>query len=164
MKPLLTITSNDKPVSIYCIQTGSVTMKTKAHTGRFGAFPLRVLDIMFDKNFIEWRPIYVWVIDHPEGVYVIDTGATTRVNDFNIYNKAGWLRKWFAKTQVKTTITREEEIDMQLRRIGFDISKVKAVIMTHTHLEHTDGLKYFKGNKIIVNEYEWSKRDLAYLI
>jgi N-acyl homoserine lactone hydrolase len=38
------------------------------------------------------------------------------------------------------------------------------VILTHSHMDHVDGLKYFGNTEIIVNKKEWEARDLAYLI
>lgn len=164
MTPVLTVRSKGQPISIYAISTGKVTMKTKAHSARYKPFPMRVLDIMRDKKFTQWFPIYVWVIEHPEGVFIIDTGITTRVNEPGIYDKAGFVRKWFANTQVKTDIKQEEEIDNQLHQIGLDEKQIKSVILTHSHMDHVDGLKYFGNTEIIVNKKEWEKRDLPYMI
>ncbi|HEV9036146.1 MAG TPA: hypothetical protein VGQ51_05985 [Puia sp.] len=36
--------------------------------------PVRLLD----RHFTEWLPVWVMVIEHPEGIFVIDTGECTR--------------------------------------------------------------------------------------
>jgi glyoxylase-like metal-dependent hydrolase (beta-lactamase superfamily II) len=37
--------------------------------------------MLFDKDWTEWPPIYVWVIEHEEGLIVVDTGETSRVHE-----------------------------------------------------------------------------------
>jgi N-acyl homoserine lactone hydrolase len=41
--------------------------------------------------------------------------------------------------------------------LHIDIQNIKAVILTHLHLDHIDGLKYFPSTPILVNKYEWEK-------
>ena len=69
-----------KPVKVHLVSTGAVSVKTKfcesTKTGILASF-----DFIFDKKFTEWMPIWVMVIEHPEGVFVIDTGEQAEVND-----------------------------------------------------------------------------------
>ena len=37
--------------------------------------------MLFDPEWSEWLPIYVWVIEHDEGVILVDTGETARVHE-----------------------------------------------------------------------------------
>lgn len=46
---------------------------------------------------------------------------------------------------------------MQLNDLQIPIEKIKAVVLTHLHLDHIDGLKYFPSTEIIVNKYESEK-------
>ena len=65
--------------------------------------------------------------------------------------------KWFNTTQYKFKVDREEEVDKQLEALGIPIEKLKAVILTHLHLDHIDGLRHFPKTNIIVNKAEWEK-------
>jgi len=53
------------------------------------------------------------------------------------------------------SIDREQVIDKQLLKIGISPNDIKAVILTHLHLDHIDGLRYFPNAKIMVNKLEW---------
>ena len=52
-----------------CIQTRTVDIKT-AHRVRK---PGGLIRVFADSTWTEWLPIYTWVIDHPEGVIVVDS-------------------------------------------------------------------------------------------
>ena len=34
-----------------------------------------------DRNWTDPMPIYAWLIEHPEGLIVVDTGESARVNE-----------------------------------------------------------------------------------
>ena len=54
-------------------------------------------------------------------------------------------------------IHKQDELDMQLLRLGIRPEQVSKVVLTHLHGDHTDGLKFFPANEIIVNEAEYRK-------
>jgi glyoxylase-like metal-dependent hydrolase (beta-lactamase superfamily II) len=37
------------------------------------------LSIVTDRNWTPWLPTYAWVIEHPEGVIIVDTGQGTHL-------------------------------------------------------------------------------------
>jgi len=155
-KQTLLLTSNGKPVKVHLVSAGSVAVKTKFRDARRKGW-LAMLDFILDKHFTEWLPIWVMIIEHPEGIFVIDTGEITDVNKADYFKSSGLFAKWFDTSQFKFSITREEEIDMQLNGLGIETNKVKTVVLTHLHFDHTDGVKYFPSAEIIVNKYEWEK-------
>ena len=63
---------------IHAIQTGTVAIKTRQLSGR-GRGALRPYITLLDSTWTEPLPIYAWVIEHPEGLIVVDTGETARV-------------------------------------------------------------------------------------
>jgi hypothetical protein len=60
-------------MKLHAIQTGTVRIKTVQIEGR-GHGLARRLAVVADRDWIDWLPTYVWAIDHPEGVIVVDTG------------------------------------------------------------------------------------------
>jgi N-acyl homoserine lactone hydrolase len=146
----------DTTIKVHAISTGMVSVKTRFRESDKKGL-LAKLDFIFDKKFTEWLPIWVWVIEHPEGIFIIDTGVTESVNNDSYFKSSGFLTNWFNKKMFRFSIDREQVIDKQLLKTGINPNDVKAVILTHLHLDHVDGLRYFPKAKIIVNKLEWEK-------
>jgi glyoxylase-like metal-dependent hydrolase (beta-lactamase superfamily II) len=141
-------------VKIHAIQTGRVAVKRSHLTNRTAHF-LTPLKISFDKHFTQFMPIWVWAIEHPEGVIIIDTGENAEVLNREYFNPAGKLIAAYNKRNLKFNISKENEIGFQLRQLGIDNDSIKNVVLTHLHLDHTDGIKDFRNVEIIVNEEEF---------
>ena len=150
------LTMNSRPIKLHLVSTGAVSVKTKFREARWRGLPAMV-DFILDRKFTEWMPIWVLVIEHPEGVFVIDTGENADVNNRGYFKSSGIFANWFDTTQFKFEVEREEEIGPQLNSLGIPIEKVNTVVLTHLHLDHIDGLKYFPSTPIIVNKREWER-------
>ncbi len=150
------VTVKGVDAKVHLVSTGAVSVKRKFRDARLTGLPA-MLDFIFDRKFTEWMPIWVMVIEHPEGVFIIDTGENARVNDKGYFKSSGIFENWFNTTQFKFFVKPDEEIGPQLQQLNIDIKNTKAVILTHLHLDHIDGLSYFPSTEIIVNKYEWGK-------
>lgn len=148
------LTSDGRPVRLHLISTGMGADKTRMREPRFNGL-LSTIDILFDRQFTEWLPVWVMVIEHPEGIFVIDTGECAAAATPGYFRPAGWLANRYMTTQFRFSITREEEIDHQLNALGIAIADIRAVILTHLHFDHTDGLKHFPATPIFLHRLEW---------
>jgi glyoxylase-like metal-dependent hydrolase (beta-lactamase superfamily II) len=139
-------------MKIYIIQTGTVTIKTNQRGGKGKGF-IRQLNMFLDNNWTAPLPIYAWVIEHPEGIIVVDTGDTAKTSE------PGYFPRWhpYYKFGVKMDIEPEQEIGPQLRKLGFQTSDVKKVILTHFHTDHAGGLNHFPDSEFLVNEQEYKR-------
>ncbi len=151
---LKTITG--QPIKVHLVSTGGVIVKTKFRDAKRTGLAAKI-GFMIDKKYTDWMPIWVMVIEHPEGIFVIDTGENSQITDPDYFNFSGPMVKWFNTTQYKFKVEREEEIDKQLQFLNISNDKINTVILTHLHLDHIDGLRHFPGKKIIVNRAEWEK-------
>ena len=116
-----------------------------------------MLDFILDRKFTEWMPIWVMIIEHPEGIFVIDTGEKADVNKRDYFKSSGIFANWFDTTQFKFDVEPKEEIGPQLDQLNIPVNTVKSVVLTHLHLDHIDGLKYFPSTEITVNKREWER-------
>ena len=145
---------NNNPLIVHGISTGLVSVKTEfRETNKKGL--LAAISFMLDRKFTEWMPIWTWVIEHPEGIFVIDTGENSGVGDKDYFNSSGLFANWLNTTQFKFNVRIEDELNSQLLKIGIPISRINKVILTHLHLDHIDGLKFFPDIPILVNKLEW---------
>jgi glyoxylase-like metal-dependent hydrolase (beta-lactamase superfamily II) len=149
-------------MKLYAIQTGSVRIKTAQVEGR-GRGLRRRLAVFTDRHWTEWLPTYAWVIDHPEGVIVVDTGQGTHLLE------SGKSLHPYMRWEVAFRIERDEEIGPQLRTLGIGPRDVKRVVLTHLHCDHDGGLAHFPQTEIFVSRGElrmargWMGRARGYL-
>jgi len=143
-------------VTIHAISTGSVSVKTKFRETKHKGIRA-VLAIFFDKKFTEWMPVWTWVIEHPEGIFLIDTGSSTQINNKDYFKSSGIFLNWINRKWFKFRIKKEEDIENQLHSINLDPNSINSVIITHLHLDHIDGLSFFENSTILVNKTEWEK-------
>lgn len=100
-----------------------------------------------------WLPIFAWVIDHPEGPIVVDTGATACASDPRNLPRWHPYHRW----AVRMSISEEDEIGPQMiEKVGIDPASVPRVVLTHLHADHAGGLHHFPNADIFVSEEELS--------
>jgi glyoxylase-like metal-dependent hydrolase (beta-lactamase superfamily II) len=126
---------------VLCSSTVSAQAKVFwATSGFFGPFPIttvlptlpkeRERDIKF--------PVSMWIIDHPKGLVVFDTGNNVAITD----NCKGYWAPGICDF-LKPVQRREEVIDMQLQKLGYSLDKVKVVVTSHSHLDHIGNVEMF---------------------
>lgn len=149
--------SNNKEVKVHAIQTGLISVKEN-FLNQNGAGFLSKLNIILGHDYADFMPIWVWVIEHPEGIILIDTGDIEASCHKDFYkNETIGTRLSLTAMSNKRKISKQDELDSQLIRLGISPEQVSKVILTHLHGDHTDGLKFFPTNEIIVNEDEYRK-------
>lgn len=135
-------------IRIHVIQTGRVKIKAvqRRREGRGG-----LGQVLLSRSWTEWLPIYAWVIEHPEGVIVVDTGETARTRE------AGYFPRWqpYYRLAVRMDVSPEEEIGPQLKSLGFEPDEVGKVVLTHLHTDHAGGLQHFPNSEIFVSGEEY---------
>ncbi|HVX25043.1 MAG TPA: hypothetical protein VHB70_01780, partial [Parafilimonas sp.] len=80
--------SNNKPVKLHLVSTGFVSVKWKFRENKHSGL-IAMLSYLFSKNFTEWLPIFIMIVEHPEGVFIIDAGEIADVNDKNYFRSSG---------------------------------------------------------------------------
>jgi len=137
-------------LNIYAVQTGTVAIKNNQRIGQ-GSGIIRQVNILLDNSWTEFLPIYAWVIEHPEGILVVDTGESAKVL------QPDYFPKWhpYFRSAVKMNVLPEDEIGPQIRALGIKPPDVKKVILTHFHTDHAGGLAHFPSSEILVSEEEY---------
>lgn len=134
-------------MEIYPIQTGTVKVKQAQKSRKTGG----MLRVLADDTWTDWLPIYAWLIKHPEGTFVIDTGETARTAE------PGYFPGWhpYYRYAVKMDVSRDQEIDRQLAGYDVDAGDVDTVILTHFHTDHAGGLYHFPNSEILVPKTDY---------
>lgn len=148
------LTIDQHKVNVHAVSTGMVSVKKGFRQSRLRGLPAQVASLL-ERTFTEWMPIWVWVIEHPEGVFLIDTGENCRVNEKNYFTPSGAFARWLNTTQFRFQVDRDQEIDRQLEGLGLRPAQVQKVILTHLHLDHIDGIGHFPDAEFVVSRTEW---------
>lgn len=135
---------------VHALRTGTVAVKARQRHGQ-GPEGLRLLLTLLDRAWTAPLPIYAWVIEHPEGLIVVDTGETARGG------QPGYFPRWhpYFRLGVREAVRAEEELGPQLRTLGLAPGDVRWVLLTHLHTDHAGGLQHFPGAEVLVARPEY---------
>jgi len=103
---------------------------------------MRFLAILADRRFAEPMPIWCYAVEHPEGLFVVDAGASPSYNDPRSWEhdpRSRALIQSFIKLNVDDGYT----LPARLRDAGLAPGKVRALVLTHQHVDHTGTVPAF---------------------
>ncbi len=134
---------------IHAIRTGLVQVRRPQMEAR-GKGISRITNMLFDDEWSVWNPIYSWLIEHDEGLILVDTGESCRVHE------SGHHPSWhpFYRRAVRFSVHPDEEIGPQLRALGVAARDIRQVVLTHLHTDHAGGLIHLTGAKVWVSATE----------
>jgi glyoxylase-like metal-dependent hydrolase (beta-lactamase superfamily II) len=121
-------------------------------SGLFGPLPISVLLPSYpkDQDHDIMIPINMWIIDHPMGLLLFDTGNNVAISDGNC--KSHW-NSWICDN-LQPSQTRAEVIDKLLEKVGYRVGDVKIVITSHSHLDHIGNIEMFPNAIHVIQKKE----------
>lgn len=134
-------------MNIKAISTGAVEIKTNHLKGHGHSRIARAFNLFGDPNWSSALPIHVWIIEHPEGIILVDTGDTAQT-------PVGWQHP-FHTLATRKHIKPEEDVGSQLKELGIKPADVRWVVLTHLHIDHDGGIKSFPKAEFVVAEGEY---------
>jgi glyoxylase-like metal-dependent hydrolase (beta-lactamase superfamily II) len=121
-----------------------------AASGKFGPFNIQGLIPTYPDARDIKIPINMWILDHPMGLVVYDTGNNVAISDGNC--SSHWVQglcDFLLPDQ-----TRDDVIDRYLDRLGYTIDDVKIVITSHSHLDHIANIEMFPNAIHVIQKIE----------
>lgn len=136
--PNLAVDIHNESIGISFMSTGTVqirpSMRSQPISNEWTI--MRRLRSFCDRDWTEPLPIGVFLISHPDGPILYDTGESTH------HNEPGFLPSWSPTGMLSSiTISRDEGIVTQLRTRGIDPTTLQAVVLSHLHGDHAGGLQ-----------------------
>jgi N-acyl homoserine lactone hydrolase len=92
-------------------------------------------------------PVGFYVIKHPKGNILFDTGN----NDKLIQDPNYWPQ---GLQSLKPAMTPDVAVDAQLKKIGLTPDDIKYVVVSHLHLDHGGNVGKFPNSTIVVQKSE----------
>jgi glyoxylase-like metal-dependent hydrolase (beta-lactamase superfamily II) len=97
------------------------------------------------------------VVEHPEvGPILFDAGCQQRAEE-----------EWPERAWDLFPMTRYEEehhLDRALEAAGYGIDEIKAVVISHLHLDHAGGLEHFRGTNVPIYAHESEIKEHYYAV
>lgn len=139
---------NDK-IKVHVLHTGKVIVDEALPFGYKNNPPLAWTGMFRSKKHQVKLPVSVYLIEHPKGLILIDTGWHTD-------NRKHQLKNLLFQYPVnKAELPEGQAIHEQLIKLGYKPSDIDYVVMSHMHCDHADGLRLVKhAKKIILSEEE----------
>lgn len=139
-------------VAVHAIQTGTVRIRANQIHGK-GSGKRRLLATYLAREWGGWLPIFAWLIEHPEGPIVVDTGETSRIAE------PGYFPGWhpYFRRGVQERVAPEEEIGSQLENRWLPPTDVPHVVLTHLHTDHAGGLHAFPQSEILIERHAFAE-------
>jgi N-acyl homoserine lactone hydrolase len=125
-------------IAIIPLTTGHVRINDDMHRGR-GTGLVRRMRMLRKGAKGEALPIHAWLIDHPEGRILVDSGETHAAHD---------------ATFAQFLVGRGDELDEQLRAAGVEPGDVATVVLTHIHGDHVNGLVHVPHARVLAGAEE----------
>jgi glyoxylase-like metal-dependent hydrolase (beta-lactamase superfamily II) len=139
MKKLRLITVLFTALLFVSVSIASAQKLYWASSGQFGPFDIKGLIPSYPESRDIKIPINMWVLDHPKGLVLFDTGNNVAISDGQC--KTHWAAGLC--DFLKPSQTRADVIDKQLEKLGYAIDDVKLVITSHSHLDHIGNIEMF---------------------
>jgi len=133
------------PGRITAIPTGTVTIKRCHHTGVLPAstpYPLRFFAILLDGDWAAPMPVWSYVVEHPEGVWLIDAGASPRYRDPSAWSFDPVSRR-LVQSFIRLDVQEDEALPARLRSLDIAPETLRGIVLTHQHVDHTGAVPAF---------------------
>jgi N-acyl homoserine lactone hydrolase len=158
-------------VRVRALQTGEVRMRP-AHLEPPGPSRLertvfgRRLAVLRDRDWTVPMPMLTFLIDHPEGTFLFDTGelspesALTAAGNRRVLERVIRRVHPFLNRALDVDVKPADEIGPQLAALGIDPARdLAGVVISHLHNDHADGLSQVAGAPVLVSRanYEASR-------
>ncbi|WP_298703037.1 N-acyl homoserine lactonase family protein [uncultured Veillonella sp.] len=143
-------------IKVHVLHTGSVIIDEALPYHRPEDRPFAWTGLFRSKKHLVEAPVSVYLIEHPEGLVLLDTGWHTDNREHQIKN----LRHQYFVN--KAVLPEGQAVHEQLAKMGISPRDLDFVMLSHLHCDHADGLRHVKDAKrIMVSdlEYKAASRD-----
>ena len=139
-------------ITVTILETGTIRIRPSHRCQRASRpVPLRRLRVLADRRWTAPLPINTYLVDHPEGPILWDCGESPHAVE------RGFFPLWqpFFHLSIDIRIGPDEGIGARLAQHGLKPTDLKAVVLSHLHHDHGDGISDLTDAPIYVTREHW---------
>lgn len=134
-------------IKVHILHTGTVSVDIGVPLRQKN--PLAKTGWFRNKKHRVWLPVSVYLIEHPKGLILFDTGWGKEVRNVHI------KRKHFLPVSYGN-LPEGQSVDEQLTALGYTPADLDYVFFSHLDTDHSGGLQLVKNAKnIMISKDEW---------
>lgn len=145
-------------IKIHVLRTGEVRVSPYLPFGGDNCNLLKASGITTPRKKWLWLPVYSYLIEHPKGLVLFDTGWHREMSPQGVFDKKTQIRSlgsWFLYQVNQGRIAAGEAINEQLEAMCIKPCDIDYVLLSHLDCDHANGLRQVKDAKnILVSQAE----------
>lgn len=135
-------------IKIHIFHTGEVCVAPDLPFGGDHSNAIKASGVFGKKEDRLWLPVSAYLIEHPKGKFLVDTGWAREMSPEGTFDKKAQIRSLGSRMLYEVNQGRiglGQCIDEQLLEMGIKDTGLDAVLITHLDCDHANGLKQVKG-------------------
>ena len=140
-------------MKVHVLHTGEVRVSPYLPFGGDNCNLLKASGMTTPKEDWIWLPVSVYLIEHPKGLILVDTGWHRDMSPEGVYDKSAQIKSLGSRVLYNVNqgqIPLEEAVDEQLEAMGIKPADLDYVLLTHLDCDHANGLRAVKDAKHII--------------
>lgn len=137
-------------IKIHVFHTGEVCVAPDLPFGGDNSNAIKASGVFGKKEDRLWLPVSAYLIEHPQGKFLVDTGWAREMSPSGEFDKKAQIKSLGSVILYEVNQGRiglGQCIDEQLLAMGIKDSDIDAVLLTHLDCDHANGLPQVKGAK-----------------
>lgn len=151
--PRIFAVSKIQVMKIHVFHTGDVHVSPYLPFGGDNCNIIKASGITTPKEDWIWLPVSAYLIEHPKGRILVDTGWHREMSPNGVYDRKAQIKSlgsWQLYMVNQGRIAKGQAIDEQLANRGLKPSDINYVLLTHLDCDHANGLTQLKGARHIL--------------
>lgn len=139
-----------KGIKIHLLHVGSVYVGQGVPYGN--ASMIRASGLFESRKQHEWLPVSAYLIEHPEGLVLVDTGWSRSLSPDGTFDRQTQVKQLgpLLYAVSKAALPPGESAAEQLHALGYEPSDLDYIILTHLDADHVSGLRDLAAAKNIL--------------
>jgi glyoxylase-like metal-dependent hydrolase (beta-lactamase superfamily II) len=118
---------------------------------------LRFPVMMSDRRITGWLDCTAWLIDHPEGAILVDTGESAAFGTPAYFGEAAQRMGRIYPKIIDATAAAGTDLANQVARTGIALDGISLCVLTHTHSDHLGNLDALSARtRVLVSPQEFA--------